>query len=91
MYVIYLSCPPGYNGTRCNNYICNNYCQNGGQCMIHDGKQICRCPEMFTGATCSEPKNSSLCKGLCENGGTCVIMNGRRTCKCQKGFTGNYI
>ncbi|XP_071150392.1 prolow-density lipoprotein receptor-related protein 1-like [Mytilus edulis] len=81
-------CPPGYNGTRCNNYICNNYCQNGGQCMIHDGKQICRCPEMFTGATCSKPKNPSLCKGLCENGGTCVIMNGRRTCKCQKGFTG---
>lgn len=46
-------CQTGFTGPKCNLYVCNNYCQNGGNCTVNQGNQpTCRCPKGFLGDQC---------------------------------------
>ena len=49
-------CPPGYNGTNCNNYIGTcipNPCMNGGNCEEISNDYICQCTSGYVGKNCS--------------------------------------
>uniref|UniRef100_A0A671R237 Low-density lipoprotein receptor-related protein 1-like n=1 Tax=Sinocyclocheilus anshuiensis TaxID=1608454 RepID=A0A671R237_9TELE len=46
-------CQTGFTGPKCNLHVCNNYCQNGGNCTVNQGNQpTCRCPKGFLGDQC---------------------------------------
>ena len=86
------SCPSEFTGNRCQNFVCSNYCKNGGRCMINPNtlKPVCRCPELYTGDRCDKIQLSiQNCTLYCENGGVCTIIGGTRNCKCKVDFTGN--
>lgn len=79
-------CPPNFNGDRCEHYICSQYCQNNGACVMDtDHKPKCICHEEFTGPRCESKKK----KCHCHNGATCnYLAGGIETCTCPPGFTG---
>ncbi len=54
-------CQTGFTGPKCNLYVCNNYCQNGGNCTVNQGNQpTCRCPKGFLGDQCQYSEFSYL-------------------------------
>ena len=45
-------CPPGYYGEKCemtNNTYCDNYCENGGKCVLNALGPKCQCPDEYKG------------------------------------------
>lgn len=32
--------------------ICENYCENGGTCIVNGKNPVCVCPDIFTGEKC---------------------------------------
>uniref|UniRef100_A0A8C1L2N1 Low density lipoprotein receptor-related protein 1Ab n=1 Tax=Cyprinus carpio TaxID=7962 RepID=A0A8C1L2N1_CYPCA len=65
-------CQTGFTGPKCNLHVCNNYCQNGGNCTVNQGNQpTCRCPKGFLGDQC-QYKDSVIYKILILLTGVCV-------------------
>uniref|UniRef100_A0A8C2HX74 Low-density lipoprotein receptor-related protein 1-like n=1 Tax=Cyprinus carpio TaxID=7962 RepID=A0A8C2HX74_CYPCA len=65
-------CQTGFTGPKCNLHVCNNYCQNGGNCTVNQGNQpTCRCPKAFLGDQC-QYKDSVIYKILILLTGVCV-------------------
>ncbi|CAD6191748.1 unnamed protein product [Caenorhabditis auriculariae] len=68
-----------------------NFCANGGKCVVRDGKQTCDCPEGYIGDRCKQ--RDTCLHNLCANNATCV--SGTRTafgysCVCQNGTVGTF-
>ena len=86
------TCPPGYNGTNCDNFIglCHSDpCMNGGTCeeTVGNFNYRCNCRPDFTGRNCSTRFNDCL-SDPCQNNATCVDMFANYSCRCPEGFTG---
>ncbi|KAL3108455.1 hypothetical protein niasHT_015377 [Heterodera trifolii] len=63
-------------------------CQNRGQCVVANHKEICECRPGFTGLFCEQ--QIPLCDSKpCLNGGTCELHNGGFRCICAQNFTGS--
>jgi hypothetical protein len=66
-------CPPGFNGSSCqeNLNICG--CENGGTCISDELLNLeCRCPEGFGGSRCELDINECLLESTCAVGLFCV-------------------
>lgn len=47
------SCALGFTGPRCNQSVCERFCQNGGTCSVTAGNQpFCSCLPEYTGDRC---------------------------------------
>lgn len=52
-------CAPGFNGKKCDNDVCADFCHNGGVCLRGAKKISCNCPSGFTGKRCEISVNCS--------------------------------
>ncbi|KAH7696338.1 EAT-20 protein, partial [Aphelenchoides avenae] len=78
-------CSEGFSGAHCEVDLCSQIvCQNGGSCLIRNGRAVCSCPPGTSGDRCSE----TVCTPACENGGVCSAPNGQPICTCAHPFLG---
>ena len=75
-------CPTGFDGPRCEHFICSKYCLHGGTPSIKpEGGCSCACKPNAAGRRCERV----LCKKkTCENGGRCILLDGKEICECPK-------
>ncbi|KAJ8049024.1 Neurogenic locus notch-like protein 1 [Holothuria leucospilota] len=78
------TCTDGFTGLICEECD-NNYCQNGGNCTVADGKVNCSCPDGITGDLCQDCDIN-----YCRHGGKCLIIDDEVICKCENGFEGDH-
>ncbi|XP_062579007.1 fibropellin-1-like [Saccostrea cucullata] len=90
-----MGCAPGYSYkklpgeccARCVAIECQQPCQHGGDCRLHQGSPKCICSEYFQGEFCEIAR----CPVPCQNGGRCVANGDRDVmCACPVGFSGKY-
>uniref|UniRef100_A0A914MRZ1 Uncharacterized protein n=1 Tax=Meloidogyne incognita TaxID=6306 RepID=A0A914MRZ1_MELIC len=63
-------------------------CQNRGQCVVANHKEVCECRPGFMGSHCEQ--QIPLCDSHpCLNGGTCELHNGAFRCICPQNYTGS--
>ncbi|CAH8444816.1 unnamed protein product [Schistosoma turkestanicum] len=83
-------CPPGYNGSRCEDEILEcafNPCKHDGTCIdLINGFQ-CICPLGYEGVTCEDEINECS-SSPCKNGAQCEDLINNYTCHCLPGWTG---
>ncbi|KAI4543881.1 hypothetical protein MG293_006675, partial [Ovis ammon polii] len=91
-------CPPGHDGTTCDEAICQPPCKNGGHCMRNN---VCTCPVGDTGRRCQNSKTllnmtsklsfkllfsfAAICFQKCKNGGDCIAPS---ICHCPTTWAG---
>ncbi|CAF3052787.1 unnamed protein product [Rotaria socialis] len=81
------SCPLPFTGNQCQIDLCQNNCQNNGQCTLNGSYISCNCPNGFSGKQCQ----NNLCQLMnCKNEGKCFIEKNQAFCRCTNGFTGDY-
>ncbi|XP_042878589.1 sushi, von Willebrand factor type A, EGF and pentraxin domain-containing protein 1-like isoform X2 [Penaeus japonicus] len=72
------SCPPGYQGDRCQHAKCPLPCLHGGVCT---GPHRCTCIPGYAGPRCE----TYVCESGCGERGKCI---GPNVCHCDRGYTG---
>lgn len=77
-------CADGFQGKSCELNMCDNYCKNGGSCVLNHSGPKCDCPRGFEGDHCE-----FSCSDYCLNGGTCDMHMDNLLCKCPSRFIGN--
>jgi hypothetical protein len=70
------------NQFNCDQFVCDNACQNGGTCV---GPNKCQCPAGWTGAYCSQ----FTCDVL--ECGTNAICTGPNVCSCTGGYLNRFL
>lgn len=101
-------CPPLFTGRRCEVSLClqepkpkecytfcvlATKCQNDGQCVVIDGKEVCKCSRTYGGIHCEVYLgNDNPCTGYCEHGGVCQIasLTGKPQCFCTGDWAGEH-
>ncbi|XP_076445601.1 prolow-density lipoprotein receptor-related protein 1-like [Babylonia areolata] len=84
-------CRSGFNGSRCEHYICEGYCFNGGFCTVKNNEPNCLCPPPFSGDERCRNTSMGGCSSndFCHNGGICAVEpSGFHVCQCPQGFSG---
>ncbi|KHJ49552.1 hypothetical protein D918_00679 [Trichuris suis] len=85
-------CTDRFNGTECQNNVCDGYCLNEATCTASMGKPSCFCHRGFIGPTCEGLADSCGENKPCQNGGTCAQMSvaGKKLgiCKCPTSHGG---
>lgn len=62
-------------------------CENGGECRLESGEEVCACPAPYTGPTCESL--SGRCEDEpCQNGGECVDDGDSLHCECEPPYSG---
>ena len=59
-----------------------------GECVVEDGRFVCRCQLGWAGDDCSVPSHSTCQLDTCLNNATCVDDESAFTCICSHQFTG---
>uniref|UniRef100_A0A6I8QR56 Notch 3 n=1 Tax=Xenopus tropicalis TaxID=8364 RepID=A0A6I8QR56_XENTR len=84
-------CKVGWTGRMCDRRgsdVCTpNPCQNGGNCIDHQGVPICRCRDGFRGPTCMIDIDECA-SAPCLNGGKCMDGIAGYSCLCTLPYTG---
>lgn len=80
----YCKCPVGFEGTSCEIPKC--HCENGGECVVKDGRPHCNCSYGHYGDDCE----MSDCTLRCQNGGKCYRNGTYEMCKCPHNYIGKY-
>lgn len=80
---IICDCAEGFSGKRCEQNMCEDYCKNGGNCIIKNSSPKCECLQGFQGDNCE-----FTCADYCKNGGTCEIHMDSLLCSCPPRFIG---
>ncbi len=62
-------------------------CENGGDCRLESGEEVCSCPAPYTGPTC-ESILGSCDEAPCLNGGECVDDGDSHHCECEPPYSG---
>ncbi|XP_042220954.1 prolow-density lipoprotein receptor-related protein 1-like isoform X2 [Homarus americanus] len=90
-------CEDGYTGPHCTvpistSGVCSpNYCENGGSCVMLNGRERCKCSLEYTGDRCQTHSRAddNLCANInCLHDGICQMSFGRATCLCSQEWTG---
>lgn len=84
---IFCNCRSDVTGPRCETFLCEKQCQNGG--TLDPVLCRCSCDGNFTGATCDVPIDkhhhlpcTSTYAGYCLNGGTCTLIGALQSPSC---------
>lgn len=92
---IFCNCRSDVTGPRCETFLCEKQCQNGG--TLDPVLCRCSCDGNFTGATCDVPIDkhhhlpcTSTYAGYCLNGGTCTLIGALQSpsCFCSTRYKG---
>jgi len=87
-------CPQGYFGQRCELSICDDACENDGECSIVNNENgpatyKCTCPDYATGTNCEQTPCDEY--DVCQNGGLCELDEvGRPYCDCPDLWVGEF-
>ncbi|XP_053380898.1 uncharacterized protein LOC123562053 [Mercenaria mercenaria] len=68
---------------------CDNYCENGGNCVIQDNLSVCQCPQgQYYGPQCTLTVNHCA-SDPCYNDGICTSTASTYQCNCRGVATGD--
>lgn len=83
------SCPTGYSGSTCENFVCSpNPCVRG-TCSPTNNGFSCTCETGWSGLRCDQQSSNCPSSNICNNGRCISESNGYR-CECNVGWQGQF-